>query len=291
MHGNYRTSVTRDKGLQVADWLKRRAGIVYTVGGFTTRAAVMSFSVKVTVLVVVIANILNFVAHVLINAAGYLPYPVAPAIVVGAVITTLLAGVLTFAVTFINASAIRQLSISHDIFEQMSRIDALSGLLNRRAFLDAIESEASETSLVLFDVDRFKAVNDTYGHEAGDRVIVAVAKVLSDTIPKSNVVARIGGEEFAVLLIGRTRVERLSMVEHVRQSLQNQPILLDEATINVTVSAGVAERSDYQSYSQLFGAADRALYIAKAFGRNRAVHDRDAQFNGKTAVEIASATK
>jgi diguanylate cyclase (GGDEF)-like protein len=144
--------------------------------------------------------------------------------------------------------------------------DPLTGLSNRRGFDQALEelmSEASRSgaplSAVLIDVDHFKAVNDTYGHEEGDRVLRRVAEVWQREVPDGTFLARHGGDEFSLLLPGMRATAALALVRRV--CAENPEISL---------SCGVAQYRTGDSASQLMRSADRALYDAKILGRGRA---------------------
>jgi diguanylate cyclase (GGDEF)-like protein len=144
--------------------------------------------------------------------------------------------------------------------------DPLTGLSNRRGFDQALEelmSEASRSgaplSAVLIDVDHFKAVNDTYGHEEGDRVLRRVAEVWQREVPDGTFLARHGGDEFSLLLPGMRATAALALVRRV---CAENP--------EVSLSCGVAQYRTGDSASQLMRSADRALYDAKILGRGRA---------------------
>lgn len=167
-----------------------------------------------------------------------------------------------------------------DALCDLSSKDALTGLVNRRSFEMALAREvdrvarAGESSLLLvLDIDHFKAVNDTYGHAAGDLVIQGVAEVVSQMVRPMDTVARVGGEEFAIILpncpssVGHTVSERVrERVEALEVPLANGQIL------KVTISLGGAFAPQWVRSSSLLWMerADRQLYRAKAEGRNRA---------------------
>jgi diguanylate cyclase (GGDEF)-like protein len=170
-----------------------------------------------------------------------------------------------------------------DTLEALRRLatrDQLTGLLNRREF-DRILTEEEERvrrfgyplALVMIDVDHFKSVNDTYGHPAGDAVLREVARRVA-TLPRSvDRVARFGGEEFALVLMQTDRAAALEVARRVCAAVEREPVLVDDRiALNVTVSAGVAALpDDGKRGADLVTAADKALYTAKARGRNRAV--------------------
>ena len=161
-------------------------------------------------------------------------------------------------------------------FTRQSMTDKLSGLLNRRgfeAYLDECMRNAAETglpvSLVIGDLDRFKAVNDTYGHAAGDRVIVAFSRLLKDCITDPRSAARIGGEEFAILLAGSDlRTARL-FAENVRSAFALQEIEQMSPQTRYTASFGIAQLTPGEAAFEFQERADAALYAAKRKGRDR----------------------
>jgi two-component system, cell cycle response regulator len=165
--------------------------------------------------------------------------------------------------------------------EQVSRsarLDQLTGLWNRRHFDDELKRALDQTdrfggscALVLADVDHFKNVNDSYGHPAGDRVLKVVAQVMREIVRTTDMCARIGGEEFSIILPQTNEQGALELAERLRVSIETSPILWHDRNINVTTSFGVATYeagSGAVKRSQLFEAADRALYRAKGEGRN-----------------------
>jgi len=155
--------------------------------------------------------------------------------------------------------------------------DQLTGIANRRTFVEAAELELErrkrsprELSLVLFDVDHFKLVNDSYGHPAGDAVLRDLAGLLSATFRQVDVVARVGGEEFAVLLPSTDARGAAAVARRLLHSVESKPVLTAGASIPYTLSGGVAAMdADVSGLDGLMGRADRALYAAKAAGRNR----------------------
>ena len=160
---------------------------------------------------------------------------------------------------------------------QLAATDGLTGLTNRRSFDDFLrrEYEAHERiSVLLFDIDNFKGYNDTYGHQAGDRCLQAVAKVICDAASDvSGLSARYGGEEFAVVLPDTAEDAALRVAEAIRLTVRALGIPNAAASRGyVTISAGVAARIGATlDESALVGAADTALYEAKRLGRNRSV--------------------
>jgi len=160
-------------------------------------------------------------------------------------------------------------------------LDALSSLLNRGAWLGRAEARwrrqrraGAPTALVMVDIDHFKAVNDSLGHDAGDRVIRAVAQVLLEETRDDDLVGRLGGEEFAVLLPGAGGEAARAVAERMRAGVE---ALAPEGGRRVTISLGVVEdRPGAPDLDALVKEADRRLYAAKAGGRNRVVADESS---------------
>lgn len=164
-------------------------------------------------------------------------------------------------------------------FERAATIDPLTGIGNRRAYEQRIEEEMQRYlrykqsfSLIVFDVDHFKHVNDRYGHWAGDKCLQELIKRVSPMLRKSDFVARYGGEEFAVILPGTIVDGALETAEKLRQTVDNTRFVYQGEKIPLTISLGVAQTdTDDLSPESLFNKADGALYRAKGSGRNRTV--------------------
>jgi two-component system, cell cycle response regulator len=168
------------------------------------------------------------------------------------------------------------------LVEQTKRLashDTLTGLLNRRAFSAALEREIAqaqrldiEISLLLLDVDKFKSVNDTHGHQAGDRVLAAVGKSLPARLRSYDYPARWGGEEFVIALPHTAASDALKVAERIRANIEGLTLkTADGGPLPVTASIGVATRRSGEKLEQLVERADHAMYAAKASGRNRVV--------------------
>jgi diguanylate cyclase (GGDEF)-like protein/PAS domain S-box-containing protein len=164
-----------------------------------------------------------------------------------------------------------------EIHRLATSCDHLTGIANRRSFFEAAERELARRkqspgalSLVIFDADHFKLVNDTYGHPAGDAVLCHLAKLLTATFRQVDVVARVGGEEFAVLLPSADLHNALNVANRLRETVAAQTVEIDGAKIRYTVSGGVATLDDsISTLADLMKMADKALYEAKKSGRNR----------------------
>ncbi|MEF2553050.1 GGDEF domain-containing protein [Aurantimonas sp. A2-1-M11] len=157
---------------------------------------------------------------------------------------------------------------------RMSETDFLTGIDNRRAFtakatalLD--NADAGEVALLLFDLDRFKRINDEHGHGCGDEVIKLFADSTADHLRPSDVFARLGGEEFAAVVKRRDRHEPAVIAQAIVRGFANQARMVGGRSIAATVSAGVATNAETHDLNGLLTAADRALYRAKSMGRDR----------------------
>ncbi|PXA84038.1 GGDEF domain-containing protein [Nostoc sp. 3335mG] len=159
-------------------------------------------------------------------------------------------------------------------YHQLAMNDPLSGLLNRRGFEETIATRPDwrdrPASIVTCDIDRFKAVNDRFGHAAGDRVIGALAEILQARLPEEGIAARFGGEEFLLFLPGRSPSDALRMAEALRSAVEAEAAGMAGIDTPVTASFGISGvvASDYSVHDAI-GRADAALYEAKHGGRNR----------------------
>lgn len=161
--------------------------------------------------------------------------------------------------------------------ERASLIDPLTGLMNRRAMNALVESTNIATlALVIADIDHFKRVNDTYGHLAGDQVIAAVGATLAEALGEFGPLARVGGEEFALVASEASGESILAGMDAARRRVAETPIIVGGRALHVTVSAGLATGGAGHSFDALYTAADRALYLAKTTGRDRVLRLSDA---------------
>jgi diguanylate cyclase (GGDEF)-like protein len=167
---------------------------------------------------------------------------------------------------------------------QLADTDGLTGLLNRRAFLPLAEDALSyfkrhqrQFSILMFDIDHFKRVNDTFGHSAGDEVIRAVGTLISAEIRSTDKVARFGGEEFVVLLRETDEQFAATLADRLRRKISELSVSADGQTIKFTASIGCA-MSDESSrdVEDVIQRADKALYAAKSAGRNSVAVDRNS---------------
>ena len=163
--------------------------------------------------------------------------------------------------------------------KDLATIDDMTQIWNRRYFMNAAEEEferaqryESEFSFLMVDADHFKKVNDEYGHAAGDAVLINLAKVMQNSVRKVDVVGRLGGEEFAILLPNTPEQEALALAERIRVAVENTPAEYQEHVLPITISIGLSSfRQQDKHLDQLIQRADKALYQAKHQGRNRTI--------------------
>ncbi len=172
-----------------------------------------------------------------------------------------------------------QLSSLNDELSHMARTDALTGLDNRRHFMEVARRECSRScrtgqpfSLLLIDADHFKAVNDTWGHDVGDRVLQDIASLLNSSVRGHDVPARFGGEEFIVLLPETDCQEAGIIAERIRLAVEANRLTVQQEPVHISVSIGCTTATAQDGECDLetiFKRADVALYAAKKNGRNR----------------------
>lgn len=168
--------------------------------------------------------------------------------------------------------------------EQLRRLsitDALTGLYNRRQFEELMNTEillsmrhGDTNSLLAMDIDHFKRINDTYGHRAGDEVLRQIAEILVENVRRSDMVCRVGGEEFVVCLKRAPESAAINVAEKLRKAVEDGAFSIDGTRIPVTISVGIASipGGGVQRAEELFEQADKALYHSKQHGRNRVTH-------------------
>jgi diguanylate cyclase (GGDEF)-like protein len=164
--------------------------------------------------------------------------------------------------------------------ERLTRLDGLTGLFNRNTFveltkkeLDRAQRQGTATAILLMDLDHFKRVNDTWGHPAGDAVLKHAAMIASTTVRSTDLVGRLGGEEFIVLLPGTSIEAARKLAEKIRLRLEGHAATWNDTRMAITVSIGIAGTTaiERQSFEVLYHDADKALYVAKQRGRNRVI--------------------
>lgn len=255
------------------NWIVRQL----TLGEFNSSSDVVRRSCRMALKIAAIAYAMNVLAHFALYGLGLMPYDLMPALVLATALTPPVSFIVAVIAYSVVGFAIHDLAVSRRELERLSRTDMLSGLLNRRAFQDAFDAASGDVTMILFDVDRFKSVNDTYGHKAGDDVIVAVANMLRSIYGDGHVCARIGGEEFAILSPLSADGDSLALAEAARLKIAGTPIAVASGSIQVTISGGIARSTVSRGFAEIFAAADSALYLAKAGGRNRIIRASDVE--------------
>jgi diguanylate cyclase (GGDEF)-like protein len=163
----------------------------------------------------------------------------------------------------------------HEEIYRLTTVDGLTQIFNRRYFLEQFEREVSrakryrrELSLMMFDIDHFKDINDSYGHLAGDYVLKQLATVIKGKIRREDILARYGGEEFVIILPEIDGGNAVIFAEKVRKIVEKAPFKFEDTRISVTISVGLGTLTESDDAASLIKRADEKLYEAKAAGRN-----------------------
>jgi len=162
------------------------------------------------------------------------------------------------------------------MMQQLATVDPLTNAFNRRYFMDHAEMEFKRSlrylrpfSIVMIDLDHFKKINDTYGHAAGDEVLKSVTQLFIEALRNSDILGRIGGEEFAIILPETNEIKAMEVAERIRAGVNDLTINYNDIKIHVSVSMGVSSiKNNSESLDELLKKADKALYSAKDCGRN-----------------------
>jgi diguanylate cyclase len=172
-------------------------------------------------------------------------------------------------------STLQAQSVELNTYMTEARTDVLTGLMNRRAFDEELNRrfaifrrQGIPAGVMLLDVDRFKAVNDTYGHAVGDAVLVGIADALKRAVRETDMLARYGGEEFAVVITGLSPVEFAQAAERLRRAVESSEVRTEGHVLRPTVSCGVTQLMLGDDMDAVFHRADKSLYAAKKDGRN-----------------------
>ncbi|MDO6563895.1 diguanylate cyclase [Amphritea sp. 1_MG-2023] len=185
-------------------------------------------------------------------------------------------GMLIYDVTD-NAVAQQALQAANKRLQSLSRVDGLTGLYNRAYWQECLKKEFARfgrlqaaSSLIILDIDHFKRVNDTYGHQAGDIVIQTIANILQQQARKTDFVGRYGGEEYGAILVGTHGANAMIFAERLRSAVEASVIDYGDHQLSVTISIGLSEiRLDQSTETQWLEEADQALYKSKQNGRNQ----------------------
>lgn len=200
--------------------------------------------------------------------------PIDPAVLLVAVIVPMIVAPLASSTM---VSLLFELDQAHRTVQEQSITDALTGVHNRRHFFEAAQVEfarcqrrGNPVSLLMIDGDNFKRINDVYGHLCGDQVLRQIARACRDSVRAHDLVARLGGEEFAVLLAEAGAADAHLVAERIRRRIAESELSYAGKTVSFTVSIGVAVwRPTVSHLEQVMDRADQALYRAKRMGKNR----------------------
>ncbi|WP_075063380.1 tetratricopeptide repeat-containing diguanylate cyclase [Ornatilinea apprima] len=164
---------------------------------------------------------------------------------------------------------------SEDLYRRQAQLDPLTGITNRRFFYEIAQIEIDNAraqqlpiSVILFDLDHFKQINDTYGHLVGDQVLKLCAARVAEAVREMDVVCRFGGEEFIILLPGATPAQTSAIAQRLFERVSKHPFQIDRQFIEINLSVGLASRQAEDDLEQLIEHADQAMYAAKRAGRN-----------------------
>ena len=177
----------------------------------------------------------------------------------------------------IKVASVLEKQILQDDLIRLANTDQLTGICNRRKIIDDLRTYDNQLkslelpyAVAIFDIDHFKSINDTYGHDAGDEAIKFIAETISDNVRKGDLVGRLGGEEFLCACQPISIEDMNSICERIRANVENTPLQINDAHITLTISGGVAHSKDMSGdYSTYLTSADEKLYSAKNSGRNK----------------------
>lgn len=183
-------------------------------------------------------------------------------------VSLLFAVLMNFSISFLNHDILRSDMVA------LSFLDGLTGIANRRKFNEAYNKLFAQyqrhqlmVGIAMIDIDDFKVVNDTYGHDIGDIALIELAKFFTDNLRTGDIVARFGGEEFIMAISGRSQVEIIKSYKRILETYQKKPVTIKEHTI--TYSGGVALISEGTSLRELIKLADKRMYCSKKRGKNQ----------------------
>ncbi len=194
----------------------------------------------------------------------------------GISIAIIVPGLIAPVFSFVFLGILKELDQTRSELGVLAVTDELTGAYNRRKFIEIAQREISQThpnvpplSIILFDCDDFKNINDTHGHPCGDMVLQQISQICQKMIRRQDIFARYGGEEFIILLPETDSIHALAVAERLRETIANQKIGCDEKTISTTVSVGISTLQESGvDFDELLKRVDRAVYKAKEAGKN-----------------------
>ncbi|MBA5723986.1 GGDEF domain-containing protein [Candidatus Liberibacter sp.] len=239
------------------------------IDDFSSRSFTVVFSIAFTFLMIII----SFVANLFLFYMGFTPFYGVESFFIENISLIVVGVIISLILGYIAGVILKELLLSYSRISKLNRVDCLSGLLNHSAFISSLKhSYSTKVSIIFFDIDFFKNINDNFGHPVGDRVIAFLSDHLGHIFDKPMLVGRLGGEEFAVAALGYSEKEAAILAENLRNIIEKSSIQISfEQSIHITISAGVAERYTKEPVATAVHRADQALYAAKKSGRNRVV--------------------
>ena len=182
-------------------------------------------------------------------------------------------GIVLFFLIFYSGVMLKMITDSEKQLIDIAHTDRLTGLYNRHFMITKLETAASddkESFLAMADIDYFKKINDTYGHNAGDYILVNIARIMKE-VCKDSEIARWGGEEFLILTDGNAQTKGAELLEKLRTTVEKEDFLFEGQHIKVTLTSGIASDAGGRTVDQWVGEADEKLYYGKKNGRNRVI--------------------
>lgn len=203
---------------------------------------------------------------------SYFRIPIPP---IGYNISWLIPLIIAGPVSYLIGSALLRVTTIKEQMERLASVDPLTNVFNRKGLFDRLaqvdrDAGRQPLSLIMLDIDHFKAVNDTYGHTAGDTALREVANLLLQVREDEAIVGRLGGEEFLIAMFGAL-TEAAALSEQLRRRLASTPVIVGSASIPISASFGVASWHADEPIDAALQRADKAMYDAKSRGRNRVV--------------------
>lgn len=247
-----------------------------------------SHVIKRTVTITILIDILAVTGSVLTDLAIQGKVSVAMDVIFPIILATFLAAPVTAFLSIKN----RQLEDANAQLERHATTDDLTGTLNRAAFTRRLEQSLpkSDTScLLIIDVDKFKDVNDLFGHAQGDLALQTISEAMRSALRPDDLIARLGGEEFGIYLPNCPLTEGLRIGERIRQAVLSAPFSPDGTDYQLSVSIGMTIGDTATNFQQMYKSADILLYSAKRNGRNRIMHELDNKSDNAPQVKSARA--
>lgn len=236
-----------------------------------SRRDVWAFTLSVGLIVTILTELVMAGVYVF---GGPEAFHMKNAIIIGAIAPMIISCPIIYALARMS----EQLNLSQQELQRLADTDPLTQLPNRRVFFAAAETALKQAvrrgetlSLLVIDADHFKELNDSYGHSAGDKALATIADILRASFRPNDLISRVGGEEFAVLLMDIEIDKALVLAQRVVDKVAGSPLSEANAIIEYSVSCGIADTRSGYELQGLFKAADDAMYAAKQQGRNRVV--------------------